>query len=90
MEDPEEQDDEVPLAVQYEEIVETYPQEQSTPRRPENDDASVGVTVITGYLGAGKSTVKLSSCSGFSFFFLNIWSQYGNNDALVNGFALSW
>lgn len=63
MEDDEEE--EAPLAIQIEEILEPYPHEQSNSRRPENDDVCVGVTVITGYLGAGKSTVKLSSCLDF-------------------------
>ncbi|XP_062162314.1 uncharacterized protein LOC133869352 isoform X1 [Alnus glutinosa] len=56
MEDDEEQE-EAPLAVQIEEILEPYPHEQFNSRRPENDDVCVGVTVITGYLGAGKSTL---------------------------------
>lgn len=55
MEDDEEE--EAPLAIQIEEILEPYPHEQSNSRRPENDDVCVGVTVITGYLGAGKSTL---------------------------------
>ncbi|KAF5449536.1 hypothetical protein F2P56_029969 [Juglans regia] len=55
MEDGE--DEEAPLAVRIDEIVEPYPLEQSNSRRLENNDASVGVTVITGYLGAGKSTL---------------------------------
>lgn len=52
-----EEEEEAPLAVQIEEIVEPYAHEQSSSRRPENDDVCVGVTVITGYLGAGKSTL---------------------------------
>ncbi|KAE8023150.1 hypothetical protein FH972_008888 [Carpinus fangiana] len=50
-------EEEAPLAVQIEESLEPYPYEQSNSRRPENDDVCVGVTVITGYLGAGKSTL---------------------------------
>ncbi|KAG2707006.1 hypothetical protein I3843_05G116100 [Carya illinoinensis] len=51
------EDEEAPLAVRIDEIVEPYPLEQSKSRRLQNNDASVGVTVITGYLGAGKSTL---------------------------------
>ncbi|XP_059447548.1 uncharacterized protein LOC132178969 isoform X1 [Corylus avellana] len=50
-------EEEAPLAVQIEESLEPYPHEQSNSRRPENEDICVGVTVITGYLGAGKSTL---------------------------------
>ncbi|KAK3125593.1 hypothetical protein QOZ80_7BG0607070 [Eleusine coracana subsp. coracana] len=44
-------DDCPPLAV------ELPPQEQSTPAQDSSSSAPVGVTVITGYLGAGKSTL---------------------------------
>jgi len=49
MEDDEE---EPPLAIQIDEEI------KHSTQRPPNDDVSVGVTVITGYLGSGKSTVK--------------------------------
>ncbi|KAK7836846.1 protein kti12 like protein [Quercus suber] len=48
MEDDEE---EPPLAVQIDEEI------KHSTQRPPNDDVSVGVTVITGYLGSGKSTL---------------------------------
>lgn len=44
----EDEEEEAPLAVQI---------EQSDSKRPQHGDVSVGVTVITGYLGAGKSTL---------------------------------
>ncbi|XP_030956831.1 COBW domain-containing protein 1 [Quercus lobata] len=48
MEDDEE---EPPLAIQIDEEI------KHSTQRPPNDDVSVGVTVITGYLGSGKSTL---------------------------------
>ncbi|XP_060669274.1 uncharacterized protein LOC107428882 isoform X6 [Ziziphus jujuba] len=42
------EEDDPPLAVQI---------DQPTSTAPQDDDVSVGVTVITGYLGAGKSTL---------------------------------
>lgn len=80
-------DEEAPLAVQIEESLEPYPHEQSNSRRPENDDVCVGVTVITGYLGAGKSTVKLLSFLDFciSKKFCDLFIV-----TVMNGFALSW
>jgi Mrp family chromosome partitioning ATPase len=50
MEDDEE---EPPLAVQIAE-------EKIVAASPPNGDVSVGVTVITGYLGSGKSTVTIN------------------------------
>ena len=50
MEDDEENP---PLAVEIKE------DESTSQQSYQNDEASVGVTVITGYLGAGKSTVSL-------------------------------
>lgn len=61
-----EEDEDPPLAVEI---------NKSTPPQSQNDDVSVGVTVITGYLGAGKSTVSLipqSQC--LFFFFINFFN----------------
>ncbi|XP_074274670.1 uncharacterized protein LOC141598793 [Silene latifolia] len=44
-----EDDEEIPMAVKIE--------NPNSINHPQNDDVSVGVTVITGYLGAGKSTL---------------------------------
>ncbi|KAF5745432.1 hypothetical protein HS088_TW07G01016 [Tripterygium wilfordii] len=53
-----EDDEDVPLAVQIDEIIEKPNSQVQHGLRPAVDDAaSVGVTVITGYLGAGKSTL---------------------------------
>ncbi|EXC22072.1 hypothetical protein L484_006656 [Morus notabilis] len=49
----EEEEENPPLAVQIDQSTKPY----SNDARPTNDDVSVGVTVITGYLGAGKSTL---------------------------------
>ncbi|CAK9186190.1 unnamed protein product [Ilex paraguariensis] len=50
----EDEEEEPPLAVEINQIIESQPSDQ----RLENTEASpVGVTVITGYLGAGKSTL---------------------------------
>ncbi|KAK8522849.1 hypothetical protein V6N13_115796 [Hibiscus sabdariffa] len=47
--------EEPPLAIRIDQTVEEpY---QSDPEQPQNENFSVGVTVITGYLGAGKSTL---------------------------------
>lgn len=51
----EEDDEEPPLAVQIEKTADLYA--SPPPNQPDNIEASVGVTVITGYLGAGKSTL---------------------------------
>lgn len=48
------EEEEPPLAV---EITETGSTDPQPPNPLENDDVTVGVTVITGYLGAGKSTL---------------------------------
>lgn len=47
----EDEEDSPPLAVQIEETA------HESSYSHDNDDVSVGVTVITGFLGAGKSTV---------------------------------
>ncbi|XP_034700965.1 COBW domain-containing protein 1 isoform X2 [Vitis riparia] len=60
----EEEDEDPPLAVEI---------NKSTPPQSQNDDVSVGVTVITGYLGAGKSTLVN--------FILN--SQHGKRIAVI-------
>lgn len=60
----EEEDEDPPLAVEI---------NKSTPPQSQNDDVSVGVTVITGYLGAGKSTVSLIPQSQCLFYFLLIF-----------------
>ncbi|GMN41975.1 hypothetical protein TIFTF001_011192 [Ficus carica] len=49
----EDEEENPPLAVQIDQSTEPYSNDIRTP----NDDVSVGVTVITGYLGAGKSTL---------------------------------
>ncbi|CAB4264740.1 unnamed protein product [Prunus armeniaca] len=46
-----------PLAVEIDQPREPYPQQQSNSSGHKDGDAPVGVTVITGYLGAGKSTL---------------------------------
>ncbi|KAL6294828.1 hypothetical protein ACE6H2_002970 [Prunus campanulata] len=46
-----------PLAVEIDQPKEPYPQQQSNSSGHKDGDAPVGVTVITGYLGAGKSTL---------------------------------
>lgn len=53
----EEEDEDPPLAVEINQLSDHHTSNPSL-ERPENVDASsVGVTVITGYLGSGKSTV---------------------------------
>ncbi|TYH33977.1 hypothetical protein ES332_D13G096700v1 [Gossypium tomentosum] len=47
--------EEPPLAIRIDQTVEEP--SQSDQEKPQNDYVSVGVTVITGYLGAGKSTL---------------------------------
>lgn len=47
-----------PLAVEINQPTEPYPLQQSNSSGHKDGDAPVGVTVITGYLGAGKSTVS--------------------------------
>ncbi|KAJ7943359.1 COBW domain-containing protein 1 [Quillaja saponaria] len=51
----EDEEEDPPLAVQIEE--EGPFTQQPEPKLPEDGEVSVGVTVITGYLGAGKSTL---------------------------------
>ncbi|CAL8994667.1 unnamed protein product [Prunus brigantina] len=46
-----------PLAVEIDQPTEPYPLQQSNSSGHKDGDAPVGVTVITGYLGAGKSTL---------------------------------
>ncbi|PQQ01777.1 COBW domain-containing protein 1 [Prunus yedoensis var. nudiflora] len=46
-----------PLAVEIDQPKEPFPQQQSNSSGHKDGDAPVGVTVITGYLGAGKSTL---------------------------------
>ncbi|CAN6675837.1 unnamed protein product [Malus baccata var. baccata] len=46
-----------PLAVEIDQPTEPYSQQQPNSSSRIDDDVSVGVTVITGYLGAGKSTL---------------------------------
>ncbi|KAM0961572.1 hypothetical protein FF1_020952 [Malus domestica] len=46
-----------PLAVEIDQATEPYSQQQPNSSSRIDDDVSVGVTVITGYLGAGKSTL---------------------------------
>ncbi|KAK9277365.1 hypothetical protein L1049_006907 [Liquidambar formosana] len=54
----EDEDEEPPLAVQINDTGDLYsPLSQEQFDKPEKAEASVGVTVITGYLGAGKSTL---------------------------------
>ena len=53
----EKEEDDAPLAVELEETVPVQPS-SSHAKQLQGDDVSVGVTVITGYLGSGKSTVK--------------------------------
>ncbi|XVF85828.1 hypothetical protein PTKIN_Ptkin17bG0149100 [Pterospermum kingtungense] len=48
-------EEEPPLAVRIDQTIQEP--SQSNPEQPQNDNVSVGVTVITGYLGAGKSTL---------------------------------
>lgn len=52
------EEEEPPLAVQIDQTFEPSSYKQSSSSEPSNDDVAVGVTVITGYLGAGKSTVS--------------------------------
>lgn len=59
----EEEDDDPPLAVEINETI---------PLQSHNNDVSVGVTVVTGYLGAGKSTVNLIPLSQLLLCFLEI------------------
>ncbi|KAE8719407.1 hypothetical protein F3Y22_tig00109958pilonHSYRG00011 [Hibiscus syriacus] len=47
--------EEPPLAIRIDQTAEDPP--QSVPEQPQDENFSVGVTVITGYLGAGKSTL---------------------------------
>ncbi|KAJ9174178.1 hypothetical protein P3X46_017233 [Hevea brasiliensis] len=50
--------DDPPVAVEIDQTgQQSYYHSQSDSKRPQTDDVSVGVTVITGYLGAGKSTL---------------------------------
>ena len=53
----EKEEDDAPLAVELEEIVPVKPS-SSHSKQLQGEDVPVGVTVITGYLGSGKSTVK--------------------------------
>jgi hypothetical protein len=53
----EKEEDDAPLAVELEETVPVKPS-SSHSKQPQGEDVPVGVTVITGYLGSGKSTVK--------------------------------
>lgn len=54
----EDEGDEAPLAVQIDGPIEASSQNQLKSSPPKDGDVAVGVTVITGYLGAGKSTVS--------------------------------
>lgn len=54
-------EEEPPLAIPIERTVEDP--SQSNPEQLPDENVSVGVTVITGYLGAGKSTVLISNSS---------------------------
>lgn len=55
----EKEEDDPPVAVEIDQSAQqSYSHPQSDSKRPQTDDVPVGVTVITGYLGAGKSTVK--------------------------------
>lgn len=61
-------EEEPPLAIQIDQAVQEP--SQSNPEQPQDDNVSVGVTVITGYLGAGKSTViKPKPSKDFLLFF---------------------
>ena len=63
-----------PLAVEIDQPTEPYSQQQPNSSIRIDDDVSVGVTVITGYLGAGKSTVSsLLFC--FAIFFSIFWKR---------------
>lgn len=56
----EEEDEDPPLAVEINQVIEpgaSQPSDQSHQRHENVEASSVGVTVITGYLGAGKSTL---------------------------------
>lgn len=53
----EKEEDDAPLAVELEETVPVQPSSYHA-KQLQGEDVSVGVTVITGYLGSGKSTVK--------------------------------
>ncbi|KAF3431564.1 hypothetical protein FNV43_RR26295 [Rhamnella rubrinervis] len=53
----EDEEEEAPLAVEVDEPIELSSQNQLSSSPPKDGDVSVGVTVITGYLGAGKSTL---------------------------------
>ncbi|WRX13276.1 CobW/HypB/UreG [Theobroma cacao] len=48
-------EEEPPLAIQIDQALQEP--SQSNPEQPQDENVSVGVTVITGYLGAGKSTL---------------------------------
>ncbi|KAJ6689930.1 hypothetical protein OIU85_006240 [Salix viminalis] len=52
----EKEEDDAPLAVELEETVPVQPS-SSHAKQLQGEDVSVGVTVITGYLGSGKSTL---------------------------------
>ncbi|XP_061985565.1 uncharacterized protein LOC133704670 isoform X2 [Populus nigra] len=52
----EKEEDDAPLAVELEETVPVKPS-SSHSKQPQGEDVPVGVTVITGYLGSGKSTL---------------------------------
>ncbi|KAG8661654.1 COBW domain-containing protein 1 isoform X2 [Manihot esculenta] len=54
----EKEEDDPPVAVEIDQSAQqSYSHPQSDSKRPQTDDVPVGVTVITGYLGAGKSTL---------------------------------
>lgn len=53
----EDEEEEPPLAVQINDIVNHVASEPPSQPPVTDDPPPVGVTVITGYLGAGKSTV---------------------------------
>lgn len=78
-----EDDEEPPLAIAINDVVELelpphLPLEQRANQRPDLTEAQqVGVTVITGYLGAGKSTVRK---------IITIWS---NNFQLICVYSYS-
>lgn len=65
----EEEDEDPPLAVEINQVIEpgtSQPSDQSHQRHENVEASSVGVTVITGYLGAGKSTVSIAQSSYLS------------------------
>ena len=60
-------EEEPPLAIRIDRTVQEP--SQSNPEQRPDENVSVGVTVITGYLGAGKSTVSISNSSKKILFF---------------------